>query len=72
MSTFSEKIKHLRKNKNVTQKHLAVEIGLSERTYQHLEAGSTVPTVDTLIKLCNYFNVSSDYLLGLSDAPERR
>jgi len=72
VSTFSEKIKHLRKNKNVTQKHLAVEIGLSERTYQHLEAGSTVPTVDTLIKLCNYFNVSSDYLLGLSDAPERR
>lgn len=72
MNEFSNKIILLRKNNNLTQKQLSINLEISERNYQRLESGNTVPTVETLIKLCNYFNVSADYLLGLSDDPERR
>ncbi len=40
--------------------------------YQRYEYGTRKPTSDIIIKLCNYFNVSADYLLGLSDDPTRR
>jgi len=70
MTDFSIKIISLRKQLNVTQKQLATDLNISERNYQRLESGSTTPTVDTIIKLCQYFNVSADYLLGLSDNPE--
>ena len=66
MSDFADKIIALRKKKGVTQKDLAFFLSLSERAVQNLEYGTT-PTVDTVIKLCRYYNVSADYLLGLSD-----
>jgi transcriptional regulator with XRE-family HTH domain len=67
MIAFSEKVTALRQQNDVTQKQLATDLAISERNYQRLEAGGTTPTVPTVIKLCRYFNVSADYLLGLSD-----
>ena len=69
MLEFPSKIVNLRKIHKVTQKQIACSIMMSERGYQKLEAGDSTPTVDTIIKLCNYFNISADYLLGLSDEP---
>ena len=66
MSDFAGKIVALRRMKGVTQKDLALSLSLSERAVQNLEYGTT-PTVDTVIKLCRYYGVSSDYLLGLSE-----
>jgi len=70
MLDFTGKLKELRKNKNLTQKQVALELGLSERNYQHYEAGTKKPSFDGLINLSNYFNVTTDYLLGLSDNKE--
>ena len=72
MYNLGEAIKLLRQSHNVTQKQLALDVGLSERGIQNYEANLRKPTYDIIIKLCTYFNVSSDYLLGLSDNPERR
>ena len=68
----AQRIKELRKSLKVTQKQLALDLEFSERNYQDLEYGKYHPSYETIIKLCNYFNVSADYLLGLSDEPERR
>ena len=72
MSIFSKRLKEIRQLKTETQKEIARKIGISERQFSILESDKSVPTVETLIKLCEYFQVSADYLLGLSDIKERR
>ncbi|MCL2771754.1 MAG: helix-turn-helix domain-containing protein [Oscillospiraceae bacterium] len=72
MKTFHEILKDLRIEKNISQKQLSSNIGISTSHYQSYEYGKTKPTIDNLIKFCLYFNVSADYLLGLSDVRERR
>lgn len=72
MSTFSERLKEIRKQCNFTQKQVADGINVKEAQYQKYEYGYNKPAYDLIIKLCNYLNVSADYLLGLSDDPTRR
>jgi len=72
MKIFHEILKELRLEKNISQKQLSADIGISTSHYQSYEYGKTKPTIDNLIKFCEYFNVSADYLLGLSEIRERR
>ena len=71
MSNFPTRLKEIRKTQKVTQRQVADGINIAERLYQNYEYGKTEPIYTIIIKLANYFNVSSDYLLGLSDNPER-
>ncbi len=64
MPDFSERLKKLRKSKNLTQKQLGENIGTSERGIQNYELGTRKPTYDILISLAKYFNVPLDYLVG--------
>ena len=72
MPSFPDRLKELRKSKNVTQKSVADYIGVGERLYQNYEYGKHKPNYDYIIKLAEYFNVSTDYLLGLTDCPDRK
>ena len=72
MDIFSKRLKELRQFHAQTQKNVAQNIHIAERNYIALEVGDSCPSVKTLIALCEYFNVSADYLLGLSDIKERR
>ena len=65
------RLKELRKENNVTQKQVAESIKITERNYQSFEYGTTKPNHDNIIALADYFDVSTDYLLGRSDNPER-
>jgi transcriptional regulator with XRE-family HTH domain len=71
MPSFPDRLKELRKLKNVTQKTIAIYLDMAERSYRRYEAGDLEPNHETTIKLADYFNVSTDYLLGRSDTPER-
>ena len=55
--------------RGVTQKQVFTAIGLGEKNYQMYEHGRIRPSHDSIIALCKFFNVSSDYLLGLTDDP---
>ncbi|WP_236011558.1 helix-turn-helix domain-containing protein [Alicyclobacillus fructus] len=68
MPTFSERLVALRKQFGLTQKQLAGELGLHVRAVQNYEAGR-LPDAEVLIKLAKYFQVSIDYLVGLTDDP---
>jgi transcriptional regulator with XRE-family HTH domain len=72
MFDFGNHLKKMRQSKNITQRQLAEFIGASERGIQNYELNVRKPNFDIIIKLCRYFDVSADYLLGLSDEPERR
>lgn len=69
MSVFSERIVQLKNDKKLLQKDIARDLGLSLRAYQHYEYGEQEPSLSNIVKICKYFNVSSDYILGLSDDP---
>ena len=64
---FSERLKYLRcaKIPNITQKDLANALGITQRKVSFMETGTTEPSLNDIVALCNYFNVSADYLLGL-------
>ena len=70
MATFSERLKLLRNENRYTQGALADIFGLKLRGYQGYEYGNTYPTVPGLIQIAKFFDVSTDYLLGLTDKRE--
>ena len=66
MAIFGERIKELRLKKGLTQRQMADTFGITERNYQRYEATDS-PSNDTLLKLADFFNVTTDYLLGRTD-----
>lgn len=57
-------LKKLRTEKNVTQTEVAEALNISQRTYSNYETGSREPSLDTLIEMADYYNISLDILLG--------
>ena len=72
MNDFATQLRKIRKERGLTQKQLAIEIGASERGIQQYELGERKPAYDALIALADFFDVSLDYLVGRSDVSERR
>jgi len=70
MATFGERLKELRKSKNITQKDFATILHVTERAYQNYEMNSSTPNYKLLLTIADYFNVSLDYLVGRTDDPE--
>ena len=71
MASFSDRLKELRNEKKLTQKSLGEAIDLSWRSIQDYERGKQQPTSGVLSGMSDYFNVSTDYLLGRTDDPKR-
>lgn len=67
MIFMGDKIKELRNAKKMTQEQLANRLGLVKGSISAYEQGTKYPSLDVLVNLCQIFNVSADYLLGLSD-----
>ena len=59
-------IKQLRKQRNISQKILGEQIGLSQQAISRMERDRSKIQVDVLITLADYFRVSTDYVLGYS------
>ena len=67
MPVMSSRLKELRKEKQLKQREMAVLLECTERHYQKIERGEiNLPSLDVIF-LANYFGVSTDSLLGLSD-----
>lgn len=66
MKIFAQRIRELRKEKNQKQIEMANYLGISLRAYQYYESATHYPDVAGLIKLADYFEVTTDYLLGRS------
>lgn len=64
---FSERLKIIRIEKGYTQKDVYTYLSISANGYASYEQGRTEPSIETLIKLCNFFEISADYLLGLEN-----
>jgi len=67
MLKFKERLRLLRALNCVSQEQFAKALGISRMSVSHYEVGRNVPDIEVLQKTAKFFNVSTDYLLGLSD-----
>ena len=61
---FGENLKFALQNKEITQTRLAQELGISQQAINRWCHGITQPDNDTLVKIAQYLDVSTDFLLG--------
>lgn len=64
MKKYSNRVRELRLAKSLSQEQLAEKIGLTKQAISQYERGERNPSMTVLDALCDFFNVSSDYLLG--------
>lgn len=64
---MKSRIKQLRQKRGVIQEILAAELGITQQMLSKYERDITLIKVDILKKIAAYFNVTTDYLLGVSD-----
>ena len=66
---FGTRLKCLRKDRGETQKDLADFLGIKQNQIGEMENGRKSSTFAKLALLCEHYNLSADYLLGLTDEP---
>lgn len=64
------RIKQLREQKGITQLKMAMDLSMNQNTISRYESGARQADYETLIAICDYFNVSIDYILMRTDNPE--
>ena len=65
--SYRERLKNLREDHDYTQAYVGKMLQKSQQGYNHIEAGRAELKIDDLIILCKLYDVSSDYIIGLSD-----
>ncbi len=63
---FGDRLKELRKERNVTQEELGKICGVAKNTVSYWENNTSQPSYEILEKIAKYFNVSPNYLLGFN------
>ena len=67
MKIFGERLLELRKEKGISQATLAKDLGVSYAVVCYWETDRSEPTAPNIIKIADYFGVTTDYLLGRTD-----
>ena len=61
------KIRNIREDKDLTQKQISKILNCTQQTYSRYETGEITIDINNLIKLADFYNTSTDYLLGLTN-----
>jgi transcriptional regulator with XRE-family HTH domain len=69
---YVQRIRDLREDHDYTQEYVAHVLGTSQTMYARYERAANELPIHHLITLCELYHVSSDYILGLSDTPNRQ
>jgi len=64
------RIRDLREDSDLLQKHLAEYLHCRQQTYSRYETGQVEPPLEVMEKLARYYNTSVDYLMGLTNEPK--
>lgn len=67
MNVYVKRIRDLREDNDLTQTEIADLLGTSQTMYARYERGANEIPVRHIIKLCKFYNVSADYILGITD-----
>ncbi len=64
---YRTRIRAVRKDRDLTQKQIDEVLQKSQQGYNHIEDGRAELKIDDLKRLCLFYNMSADYLIGLTD-----
>ena len=67
--TFPQTLSALRREKNISQRKAAADLGISQALLSHYENGTREPGLAFVCRVCDYYGVTSDYLLCRSNKP---
>lgn len=66
---YRTRIRSVREDRDFTQAQIGKVLNKSQQGYSHIESGRAELKIDDLIRLCRFYKLSSDYLIGLTDNP---
>ena len=67
MADYRERLRNIREDRDLTQSELGKVLNKSQQGYNHIEAGRAELKIDDLVKLCKFYDLSADYLIGLTN-----
>ena len=68
--SFAETLSALRRQRNLSQRAAAADLGISQALLSHYENGAREPGLQFVCRACDYYGVSADYLLCRSEQPD--
>lgn len=71
MTDYRSRLRDVREDRDLTQAEVGKILNKSQQGYNHIEAGRAELKIDDLVKLCQFYNLTADYLVGLSDQPQK-
>ena len=66
---YRTRIRNVREDRDFTQAQIGKVLNKSQQGYSHIESGRAELKIEDLIRLCHFYKLSSDYLIGLTDNP---
>ena len=67
MIDYRTRLRNIREDRDLTQAEVGHILNKSQQGYNHIEAGRAELKIDDLVKLCQFYNLSADYLVGLTN-----
>ena len=67
MTDYRQRLRNIREDRDLTQAEIGKLLNKSQQGYNHIEAGRAELKIDDLIKLCKFYALSADYIIGLTD-----
>lgn len=64
---YRMRLRNIREDRDLTQTDVGKILNKSQQGYNHIEAGRAELKIDDLVKLCQFYNLSADYLIGLTN-----
>lgn len=71
MTDYRLRLRGVREDRDLTQAEVGKILNKSQQGYNHIEAGRAELKIEDLVKLCQFYNLTADYLVGLSDQPQK-
>lgn len=66
---YRQRLREVREDRDLSQTAVGKVLNKSQQGYSHIENGRAELKIEDLITLCRYYNLSADYLIGLSSKP---
>ena len=67
---YRTRLRNIREDRDLTQSEIGALLNKSQQGYNHIEAGRAELKIEDLVKLCRFYDLSADYIVGLSNKPE--
>lgn len=68
---YRTRLRNIREDRELTQAEVGRILHKSQQGYNHIETGRAELKIDDLIKLCRFYKLSADYMIGLSNDPSK-